>query len=117
MDDLRGSYKDRAARKKWMLKTFGNGKTVKCVHCGKKLNYGTLTADRILPGCRGGRYIHGNIQPSCDFCNKSRGAKECGYVSMAQEVDDYLKSNPRRRRHNPAKRIKSKVRIYRKRAR
>lgn len=76
--DLRGNYKDRAARKRWMLKTFGNGKTAKCVHCGKTVNYDTLTADRIIPGCEGGRYRRDNIQPSCGPCNSGRNFRICG---------------------------------------
>ncbi len=101
--DLRGNSESRRYRKLWMLKHFGNGKTVKCVHCGKRLDYDTVTADRIIPGCHGGRYGHGNIQPSCKKCNDSRNVFTCGVKSKADAIEDYfgvsLKKNPRRKNH------------------
>lgn len=67
--EKRGNSKDRAARKIWMLATFGNGKTVPCVHCGETLTYTTVQADRIVPG---GSYRRSNIQPSCAPDNRER---------------------------------------------
>lgn len=67
--EKRGNNKDRAARKRWMLRTWGNGKTCPCTHCRKRLCYATVEADRITPG---GRYTHDNIQPACRECNLAR---------------------------------------------
>ncbi len=77
LHDLRGNTEDRKRRRKFLLTKFGNGKTVDCVHCGKKLTEKTLTVDRIVPECQGGRYDRGNIQPSCKPCNDKRGSKLC----------------------------------------
>jgi hypothetical protein len=68
--DRRGGSVDRRNRKLWMLRTWGNGQTVRCVHCKTVLCYATVEADRIIPG---GSYRHENVQPSCGPCNKARG--------------------------------------------
>ena len=71
--EKRGNSKDRAARKFWMLATWGNGETCPCVHgCGTVLTYATVEADRIIPGALGGSYRRDNVQPACGPCNKSR---------------------------------------------
>lgn len=67
--EKRGNSKDRAARKMWMLKSFGNGETCPCVHCGTKLTFVTVEADRIIPG---GSYRRENVQPACRRCNLAR---------------------------------------------
>lgn len=67
--EKRGSAADRRARKLWMLATWGTGKTCPCVHCGKRLNYETVEADRIVPG---GSYRRENVQPACRACNLAR---------------------------------------------
>ncbi len=114
--DLRGNNKDRALRKRWMIKTFGNGKVVPCVHCRKKLTYETVTADRIVPGCHGGRYTHGNIQPACKKCNDSRNQFECAEETEAQKAEAMFRTNPRRKtKYKTVRRIKSKINIYRRR--
>lgn len=74
----RGSSYDRKVRKQWLLDTFGNGEIVFCgfLGCTEVLTYDTLTVDRYpLPGCKGGRYIRGNIRPACWRCNTSDGGK------------------------------------------
>lgn len=52
-----------------MLRTWGNGTSCSCVHCGELLLYNTVEADRIEPG---GSYRRANVQPSCKPCNKAR---------------------------------------------
>lgn len=69
-DDRRGRACDRRRRKIWMLRFFGDGETVPCVHCGKTLTFATMQQDRIVPG---GPYSRDNIQPSCGPCNIGRG--------------------------------------------
>jgi len=60
----------RRARKTWILNTFGNGNTVFCNWCKKRLTFTTLTIDRYpIPGARGGRYREDNIVPACKSCN------------------------------------------------
>lgn len=67
--DKRGNAERRRRNKYWMLETFGNGRTCPCTHCGKRLNFQTVEADRKVPG---GSYRRDNIQPSCGMCNKVR---------------------------------------------
>lgn len=71
--NVRGSASDRRNRKIWLLTTFGDGRKVPCHDCGMVLNWATLTVDRILPGCLGGKYVRGNIRPACQQCNIRRG--------------------------------------------
>jgi len=76
----RGSAADRRARKQWLLDHFGDGVTVMCHlelsdRCEMELTFATLTVDRIVPACRGGRYTRDNIRPACRPCNDSQGGK------------------------------------------
>lgn len=102
--DWRGNSDDRRRRKNWLLKTYGDGQHVKCVHCGKQLNYDTLTSDRKDP-C--GRYNHANIQPSCLRCNDQRGRKLCPigspqHMSMVDFVAaERAKLAAKKKRANP----------------
>jgi hypothetical protein len=70
--DRRGSSKDRARRKQWLLDAFGDGSSVRCIHCSTSLDRTNVEADRIIPG---GPYARHNIVPSCSPCNKKRGTK------------------------------------------
>ena len=72
--DTRGNTTNRRRRKLWLLATFGDGEHCSCTHCGAQLDFATLTADRIVPGCQGGRYVRGNIRPSCAPCANRQGA-------------------------------------------
>lgn len=68
-----GSAADRRRRKCWMLQHFGDGRLCLCFSCGKRLDFETLQADRIIPGVLGGGYARGNIRPSCGDCNIRSG--------------------------------------------
>jgi 5-methylcytosine-specific restriction endonuclease McrA len=48
--------------------------TCRCYRCGTLLWAGTLTVDRIVPGCHGGTYARTNIRPACGKCNSETGA-------------------------------------------
>lgn len=67
--EKRGNSKDRAARRAWMLRTWGDGIKCPCVHCAAVLDDRTVEADRIVPG---GSYRRDNVQPACRTCNLSR---------------------------------------------
>ncbi len=96
--NARGSAKDRAARRAWLLVTWradhdvieieladgqeplivavehGQGELAcRCYRCGRLLVERTLTVDRILPGCLGGTYRRSNIRPACGACNSETG--------------------------------------------
>lgn len=93
--NARGSSKDRAARKQWLLDTYradvdvledawvgvvavphGEGqKACRCYRCGGLLTMFTVTVDRIIPGCQGGTYRRSNIRPACGPCNSETGAR------------------------------------------
>jgi 5-methylcytosine-specific restriction endonuclease McrA len=72
--DKRGSSRDRAVRKRWLLSPDagfgGNGESVECIfECGTVLTYETVEADRKIPG---GSYRRENVQPACRPCNLAR---------------------------------------------
>ena len=71
----RGSSYARRKRKQWLLDEFGDGTTAPCSFCGCELTFETLTVDRFpIPGCEGGTYSRGNIQPACGADNSRDGA-------------------------------------------
>lgn len=74
--NARGNSRDRAARKAYLLKVYasdyGDG-WCRCYRCGQQLTLETLTVDRIVPGCKGGRYVRTNIRPACSACNSETG--------------------------------------------
>lgn len=47
--------------------------TARCYRCGRLLHDGTITVDRIIPGCHGGTYRRTNIRPACGGCNSETG--------------------------------------------
>lgn len=47
--------------------------TARCYRCGRLLWFETLTVDRIIPGCKGGKYVRTNIRPACGLCNSETG--------------------------------------------
>lgn len=52
--------------------------TCRCYRCGCLLVDGTLTVDRIIPGCQGGTYRRDNIRPACGTCNSETGGSTRG---------------------------------------
>lgn len=71
--NVRGSAAQRRARKQWLLDIWGDGIEAPCHYCAAVLTFLTLTVDRVIPGCRGGRYVRGNIRPACAPCNSVHG--------------------------------------------
>lgn len=73
--NARGSSTDRRARRRWLLQTFAADCVgfCRCYRCGALLTERTVTVDRIVPGCLGGRYVRGNIRPACARCNAETG--------------------------------------------
>jgi hypothetical protein len=93
-----GSVYDRRRRVEWMIETFGiarkgDGKKtrIKCHHCPRIMRAESLRMNRYtrtyesrrnweidrFPVCGhdGGRYVRGNIVPSCKQCNVTRCTK------------------------------------------
>ncbi|MGW4114791.1 HNH endonuclease [Actinosynnema sp. NPDC004786] len=81
--DVRGSSHDRAARRAWLVETYGDGSTVLCYRCRTSLTVSTVTSDRIIPGSQGGTYRRDNIRPMCGTCNSITG----GQLSAATRRD------------------------------
>lgn len=89
--NVRGSTRDRAARRRWLVETFranydvdhlgftvalGAGTPAcRCYRCGKLLAEYTVTVDRIVPGNHGGTYRRNNIRPCCGLCNAATGSQ------------------------------------------
>jgi hypothetical protein len=76
--NARGNTVDRARRRAWLLETYGDGKRCRCHHCMCWLTAETITVDRIVPGCEGGRYTRDNIRPACGPCNSETGGALAG---------------------------------------
>jgi hypothetical protein len=72
----RGNTKQRLKRRLWILEHFASDVAgyVRCYRCGIRLTESTMTIDRIVPGCQGGKYVPGNIRPACGPCNSLAGA-------------------------------------------
>ena len=79
--NARGNSRDREARRRYLVRVYeadvGLGRC-RCYRCGRLLTARTVTVDRIVPGCRGGRYVRNNIRPACAKCNSETGAKVRG---------------------------------------
>lgn len=71
--NARGNSRDRAARRQWLLNTYGNGVMAPCWECRTPVTDKTLVVDRIVPGKDGGRYVRGNIRPQCHPCSRVQG--------------------------------------------
>ena len=77
--DRRGSSRNRAARRRWMLATFDpdlGPDRARCQlglsdACVGILDIHSVTADRIEPG---GTYRRENVQPACRPCQNRQGA-------------------------------------------
>lgn len=87
--NARGSSKDRAARRRWLVENWpsdmGPG-ICRCYRCGLGLTVDTVTVDRIVPGCRGGTYRQDNIRPACAGCNSLTGGAQRGARTSRPEV-------------------------------
>lgn len=94
--NVSGNSEDRRRRKAWLIETYradtmvrlrlgvwvpceddfpGAAPACRCYRCGDLLVFETVTVDRIIPGCRGGRYTRDNIRPSCQPCATQTGAR------------------------------------------
>lgn len=86
-----GNAEDRRRRRAWLVDVFGwrlaDGTGVVCCYrCGVPLLEHddpaapgqSVTADRILPGVLGGRYVRGNLRPACGPCNSETGGELVG---------------------------------------
>lgn len=75
----RGNTAERAARRQWLLDTFGDGVTAPCMinwddNCLDMVDDTTITVDRHpVPGIDGGTYAQDNIRPACGPCNSRSG--------------------------------------------
>lgn len=74
--DQRGNTRNRHRRKLWLLEAFGDGTWAKCTFCPVMLDIRTITVDRWpIAGVDGGRYVRGNIRPSCGACASEQGGR------------------------------------------
>jgi 5-methylcytosine-specific restriction endonuclease McrA len=82
-NQIKGNVSDRAHSRKRLMKEFGDGQSCPCGYCGRKLVDKTLTRDKIYTSREGGRYIHANLIPACEGCNKSRGDTPFGEIKWS----------------------------------
>jgi len=94
----KGNSEDRRRRIQNMLRWWGNGTECACVWCGTTLcnNPGNgggvaeddhVSVDHIVCHQDGGRYTLQNLVPSCQTCNKSRGATDFDVWAARKGVD------------------------------
>lgn len=91
--DKRGSNKDRAVRRAWLLTEFNPELGPGRARCHLKLSTDcvgvvdevTLRVDRIEPG---GSYARHNIQPSCPACSDLQGGL-LTLATMDELLDEY----------------------------
>ena len=89
--NMRGNAAARRARRRFLVDTFGwrladGTGLVCCYRCHVVLLENedpeapgqSVTVDRILPGCRGGKYVRDNIRPACLGCNSETGGALAG---------------------------------------
>lgn len=87
----RGSSYARRARKQWLLDEFGDGTEAECSFCHRTVTFSTISVDRYpIPGCEGGRYVKGNIRPSCNSCNSKDGGLLGNARRLARSADSTL---------------------------
>lgn len=74
--NVRGNSTDRARRRQYLVRTYEAdvASRCRCYRCGELLTVDTVTVDRIVPGCLGGRYVRENIRPACAECNTETGS-------------------------------------------
>lgn len=46
-----------------------------CQYCSKKLGWGNITVDHVIPKCRGGKTTWKNCVVCCKICNRKKGAR------------------------------------------
>jgi 5-methylcytosine-specific restriction endonuclease McrA len=74
--NARGNSRSRARRRAYLIEAYESDEGAgfcRCYRCGQLLTVDTVTVDRIVPGCRGGRYVRSNIRPACGGCNSKAG--------------------------------------------
>lgn len=88
----RGSAESRRRRKAWLASPAsgfgGDGTSVQCQFdgCETMVTVEDMWVDRYpIPGCAGGRYVRGNIRPSCSACNMSHGGGLGHQMALAPE--------------------------------
>jgi hypothetical protein len=83
--NVTGNSRDRARRRAFLVATYGwpEVRIVLCWLCHVPLLQDddpdapgqSVTVDRVIPGCEGGRYVPENIRPACGPCNMSTGGQ------------------------------------------
>lgn len=87
---VRGNSYDRRRRREWIIEQFAERDSrgrlwIRCEHCKKRMwaRSRKWQVDRFpVCGHAGGRYVRGNVVPSCSQCNKGR----CVYCRLAPAV-------------------------------
>lgn len=88
--DDRPGYPTRVRMAQKLTAEFGDGHTCPCIYCGRTLEPGTISLDRLVPGSEGGKYIMPNLAPTCYECNQRRGDDD--YTETMADAKDWLQS-------------------------
>lgn len=98
--NVRGSSKDRLARKRWLLATFSKRlgqHHAKCAFrgCPTILTLETVTVDRYpVPGALGGTYARDNIRPACATHNYGEGNAIARIKAAMEGMAEALSGEP-----------------------
>ena len=98
--DRRGSAQSRRVRRRWLLSRAsgfgGDGRSVPCFHCKRRLTPGIMQVDRF-PTCGhdGGTYRRENVVPSCSSCNANRCEGCKGFRASRNGALDRERDDPR----------------------
>jgi 5-methylcytosine-specific restriction endonuclease McrA len=80
----------------------------RCVYCGSALGIENATLDHVIPLCRGGSHLPGNLVSACQPCNQLKGsllplefftrypAAGQNFMRLARAVHRQLKRGARR---------------------
>lgn len=73
--NVRGNTRDRMRRREFVASAFGP--RVRCWHCKRFVGLAFQVDRWPICGHDGGRYVRGNIVPSCARCNGTRCTRVC----------------------------------------
>jgi len=70
-----GRHKVNGFIRQQIMDDFGDGRTAKCIFCGRPVHIDELSVERMKPGPIGGKYDRGNMAPAHLSCNTKVGHK------------------------------------------
>lgn len=113
--DVLAMVMNHATYRKYRLRLLARNPV--CFYCGTKVDDPTSSLDHVVPDCRGGRDVPGNLQLCCVACNQSKGdatpvewladlqvkidqlTAQAGQLAAVIEAEGLADYQPTRKRH------------------